>query len=120
MQNAHRQRGKRHLPDPINWHPYPCQEWLLTPEERKGSGSGGGEFDKTIYYPVVGAVQVEPMKPVMKAPGTKRLKLKYVTLLSNSAFDFNLRCYPPGKVMVDYTDQPSFAMVCGSCPGRAW
>ena len=38
-------------------------------------------------------VQVEPMKPVLKAPGTKRLKLKYNKLLSSLAFKFNLRRY---------------------------
>jgi len=39
------------------------------------------------------AVQVEPMKPMLKAPGTKRLKLKYDILLSSFAFNFNLRRY---------------------------
>ena len=33
------------------------------------------------------------MKPTLKAPGTKRLKLKYVKLLSICAFNFDLcRC----------------------------
>jgi len=36
-----------------------------------GGGNGGGE-----------AVQVDPMKPTLKAPGTKRLKLKYDELVS--------------------------------------
>jgi hypothetical protein len=31
------------------------------------------------------------MKPVLKAPGTERLKLKYEELLSNFGFKFNLR-----------------------------
>ena len=39
------------------------------------------------------AVQVEPMKPMSKAPGTERLKLKYDKLLSSFAFNFNLRRY---------------------------
>ncbi len=39
------------------------------------------------------AVQVDPIKPTLKAPGTKRLKLKYDKLLSSFAFDFNLRRY---------------------------
>ena len=39
------------------------------------------------------AVQVDPVKPTLKAPGTKRLKLKYVTSLSNFAFKFKLRRY---------------------------
>jgi len=36
------------------------------------------------------AVQVDPIKPTLKAPGTKRLKLKYDKLLSNFAFKFQL------------------------------
>jgi hypothetical protein len=38
-------------------------------------------------------VQVEPMKPMLKAPGTKRLKLQYDETLSNFAFQFSLRHY---------------------------
>jgi hypothetical protein len=36
-------------------------------------------------------VQVDPIKPTLKAPGIQPLKLKYVKLLSNVAFKFNLR-----------------------------
>jgi len=39
------------------------------------------------------AVQVGPMKPTLKAPGTKHLQLKYDVPLSNFAFKFNLRRY---------------------------
>jgi len=45
------------------------------------------------------AVQVDPMKPTLKAPGTERLKLKYDEPISNSAFKFNLRRYNPGTPM---------------------
>jgi hypothetical protein len=38
-------------------------------------------------------VQVDPTEPKLKAPGTKRLKLKYDGPLSNFAFKFNLRRY---------------------------
>jgi len=38
-------------------------------------------------------VQVDPIKPALKAPGTKRLKLIYDGPLSNFAFNFNLRRY---------------------------
>ena len=38
-------------------------------------------------------MQVKPMNPKLKAPGTKRLKLFFVNLLSSFAFDFNLRRY---------------------------
>jgi hypothetical protein len=36
-------------------------------------------------------MQVDPIKPTLKAPGTKRLKAKNVGSLSNFAFKFNLR-----------------------------
>ena len=38
-------------------------------------------------------MQVKPIKPTLKAPGTKRWKLKYDELLSSFAFKFNLRRY---------------------------
>ena len=39
------------------------------------------------------AVQVDPSKPTLTAPGTKRLKLKCDEPLSNFAFKCNLRHY---------------------------
>ena len=39
------------------------------------------------------AVRVDPIKPTLKAPGIKLLKLKYDKPLSNFAFKFNLRRY---------------------------
>ena len=55
------------------------------------------------------AVQVDPIKPTLNAPGTKRLKLKYVELLSSFAFNFNLRRYsmesvapPPEYIELDH------------------
>jgi len=41
-------------------------------------------------------VQVEPMKPKLKPPGTKRSKLKCGILLSTSAFKISLRRYNEG------------------------
>ena len=38
-------------------------------------------------------MQVDPIKPTLKASGTKRLKLKYDEPLSKLAFKFNLRRY---------------------------
>ena len=38
-------------------------------------------------------MQVDPIKPTLKAPGTKRLRLKCDKLLSHFAFNFNLRRY---------------------------
>ena len=37
--------------------------------------------------------QVDPIKPTMKAPGTKLLKLDFDELLSSFAFKFDLRRY---------------------------
>jgi len=39
------------------------------------------------------AAQVDPVKPILKAPKTKRLKLKSDEPPSNFAFKFNLRRY---------------------------
>jgi len=39
------------------------------------------------------AVQVEPNKPMLKAPGTKRLKPQHEKLLSNGTFNCYLRRY---------------------------
>jgi len=65
-------------------------------------------------------VQVDPIKPTLKAPGTKRLKLKYDELLSNFAFDFNLRRYNEAITSLpDYTVQawgiPIDATKVGRC-----
>jgi len=38
-------------------------------------------------------VQVDPIKPTLKPPGTERLKLNCEILLSTSDFKFNLRRY---------------------------
>jgi len=42
-------------------------------------------------------VQVDPIKPTLKAPGTKRLTQKCDESLSNFAFNFNLRRYTSGN-----------------------
>ena len=39
------------------------------------------------------AVQVDPIKPTLKAPGGERLKPKYDDVLSNLGVNFNLRRY---------------------------
>jgi hypothetical protein len=38
-------------------------------------------------------VQVDPIRPTLKSPGTKRMKVKYYKPLSNVAFKFNMRRY---------------------------
>ena len=52
-----------------------------------------------IYTPLPpgGAVQVETVNPALKAPGSKRLKLKFDELHSGYAFNVNLRQYRLGS-----------------------
>ena len=38
-------------------------------------------------------MQVDPIKPTLKLPGTNRLKVKDDKLLSNFGFKFDMRCY---------------------------
>jgi hypothetical protein len=47
------------------------------------------------------AVQVDPIIPTLKAPGTKRLKLQYDELLSSCPFKFSLRRYTTADDVVD-------------------
>jgi len=50
------------------------------------------------------ARQVDPIKPTLKAPGIKLLKLKYDKLLSNFAFKFILRRYNMEEYFGAYAD----------------
>jgi len=53
-------------------------------------------------YPSLGqgrAVQVDPIKPKLKPPGTKLLKPEYDGLLSKFGFNFNLRRYTQASAM---------------------
>jgi len=64
------------------------------------------------------AVQVDPIKPPLKAPGSKRLKLINDGPLSNVAFTFRLRRYSTVFVIAAV-----FTLVCVldySVFGRAW
>jgi len=46
-------------------------------------------------------VQVDPIKPMLKAPGMERLKLKYDVMLSSFAFNSNLRRYSMDDIIAD-------------------
>ena len=43
-------------------------------------------------------MQVDPIKPTLKLPGSQHLNLKHENLLSNFAFNINLRRYSPVAV----------------------
>jgi hypothetical protein len=49
------------------------------------------------------AVQVDPINSTLQAPGSKRSKLEHETLLSNVAFNFNLRRFTQGRASTTYT-----------------
>ena len=59
------------------------------------------------------SVQVEPIKPMLTALGTKRLKLKFGELLSSFAFKFNLRCYTMEQHRDDEQHRGMFFIVPG-------
>ena len=43
-------------------------------------------------------MQIDPIKPTVKAPGTKRWNLKSDEVLSSFAFKFNLRRCTQGRI----------------------
>ena len=45
-------------------------------------------------------MQVDPIKPMLKAPGTKPSKVNYDELLSNVLYNFSLRRYSTGAARV--------------------
>ena len=63
-------------------------------------------------------MQVDPIKPALKAPGTKRLELIYDGPLSNFAFKFNLRRYTE-CLSSDWTYINKFLVTC-SIPPVGW
>ena len=56
-------------------------------------------------------MQVDPNKPKLKAPGTKRLKLRCDGPLSNVAFNFNLRRYIKGLILESYQTGHMIAVI---------
>ena len=71
-------------------------------------------------------MQVDPIKPTFKAPGSKLLKLKCDVLLSNCAFKFNLsRCNQIRKtfiracqraVMIMHEPKVGFTLIAHTVP----
>jgi hypothetical protein len=62
---------------------------------RDGGGRRGfGAGRHVVHVRALGrAVQVDPIKPTLKAPGIKLVKLKHGEPLSNFAFKFKLSLY---------------------------
>ena len=60
------------------------------------------------------AVQVDPIKPTLKAPGTNRLKLNCDELLPTFAFKFNLRRYTAVPLALLAVSFACFGYVAGA------
>jgi hypothetical protein len=65
-----------------------CLQFQLAPLR---SGRRGVQRAVRSLPPRGGAVQVDPIRPTLKEPGTKRLNLNCGELLSDVAFKFKLR-----------------------------
>ena len=63
------------------------------PPRDEAAKGDDGRGDAQEEAPRGRAVQVDPIKPVLKPPGTNCLNLKRDVLLSSFAFYFNLRRY---------------------------
>jgi hypothetical protein len=59
-------------------------------------------------------VQVDPIKPALKPPGTKRSKLTYNKLLSSFAFNLNLRRYNPETLRVAEGRESMWLLTAGA------
>ena len=64
-------------------------------------------------------MQVDPIKPKLKPPGTKRLKLKCDILLSTSAFKFRLRRYTTEQAHIPYRNHKLTMLMSDSLGGNA-
>jgi hypothetical protein len=65
-------------------------------------------------------VQVDPIKPTLKSPGTKCLKLKYDGSLLNSAFKFSLRRYNLGSIATSPLHELVLAPLRGGFTGAVF
>jgi len=77
------------------------------------------DFQRELHFPtqLLGrAVQVDPIKPALQAPGPRRLNLKYDLLLSSFAFSFNLCRYSSGTS----TPPSSSATASASSSAAPW
>ena len=59
-------------------------------------------------------MQVDPIKPTLKAPESKRLKLKRAMLLPTSAIRINLRRYNEDDVFAEVVAKAEAAKNCGN------
>jgi len=85
------------------------------PAPAAGAGAADGDERGRL-------VQVDPIKPTLKAPGSARLKLKYDNLLSRFAFHFNLRRHNKAVIRearrATRTNFPSSVLQAGAYRGQ--
>ena len=88
--------------------PYPMFGWVPPPPPWLGAVE---TYGLTVLPLFIGkTLQVAPMKPVLKVPGAKRLKLECYRVLSSFAFNYNLRCYTLAS-----GSAPGWLVRCCSC-----
>ena len=56
-------------------------------------------------------MQVDPIKPTLKAPGVKRLKLQYDGPVSKFAFKSNFRHYTQGRLILEVVPETREALL---------
>ena len=95
-------------------HHTPNTRWPIRPQQEAEAQPQPASGDPVALRPGK-AVQVDPIKPTLKAPGTKRLELNYDGPLSNFAFNFNLRRYNLVHVMIDEPDEFHDYNLVGRC-----
>ena len=63
-------------------------------------------------------MHVEPIKPTLKAPGAKRLKLKHDGLLSSFAFNFSSRRYSKARASASAAEAAADGEARGTLEGQ--
>ena len=109
--------------------PWAVVESHLTPAERRDAERtynkfaspaelpGGDVWDWAAYFAALGrVVQVDPIKPTLKAPGTKHLKLESWHTAINCCFQIQLAPLHLGKAEPGAVNvQVPAALVAGPC-----
>ena len=78
--------------------------------ERAGHPRGGLQAIQVVVRQGR-AVPVDPMKPTLKAHGSKRLKVEHEKLVSNFAFYFNLRHFTKRFLHPDVVEPYDYVFV---------
>jgi len=91
--------------------------WLLKRVAPKKETDNNKLYASEVLAILGRAVQVDPIKPTLNAPGSMLLKRQYDGPASKFAFNFNLRrytaCSPPRRTVRDWARQTASMCCCG-------